>query len=149
VTVVLYEAPMKNNHNKSQSTPWEVQAAHLIIIKNNQSTISEKFEVIQSYSNQRKFADDEFYAWTEKMDWQRLIEMEVNISRQLQDAEYYASRTILIDGFYTKDEDAAYDVYVLKLKLQIISDAIENYDPLHGREGCRVGQLEDANDERY
>jgi len=149
VTVVLYEAPMKNNHNKSQSTPWEVQAAHLIIIKNNQSTISEKFEVIQSYSNQRKFADDEFYAWTEKMDWQRLIEMEVNISRQLQEAEYNALRTILIDGFYTKDEAAEYDAYVLRFKLGIITDAIENYDPLHGRDGCRVGQLEDADDERY
>ena len=83
------------------------------------------------------------------MDWQRLIKMEVNISRQLQDAEYYASRTILIDGFYTKDEDAAHDVKILKFKLQIISDAIENYDPLHGREGCREGQLEDADDERY
>jgi hypothetical protein len=149
VTVVLYEAPMKNNHNKSKSTPWEVQAAHLVLLKDAQSTISEKFEVIQSYSNQRKFADDEFYAWTERMDWQRLIEMEVNISRQLQDAEYYASRTILIDGFYTKDEDAGHDVKILKFKLQIISDAIENYDPLHGRDGCREGQLEDANDERY
>lgn len=140
---------MKNNHNKSQSTPWEVQAAHLVLLKDAQSTISEKFEVIQSYSNQRKFKDDEFYAWTERMDWQRLIEMEVDISRQLQEAEYNASRTILIDGFYTKDKDAAHDVKILKFKLQIISDAIENYDPLHGRNGCREGQLEDADDERY
>ena len=83
------------------------------------------------------------------MDWQRLIEMEVNISRQLQEAEYNALRTILIDGFYTKDEAAEYDAYVLRFKLGIITDAIENYDPLHGRKGCREGQLEDADDERY
>ena len=75
--------------------------------------------------------------------------MEADISRQLQEAEYNALRTILIDGFYTKDEAAEYDAYVLRFKLGIITDAIENYDPLHGRDGCREGQLEDANDERY
>jgi len=131
VTVVLYEAPMKNNHNKSQSSPWEVQASLLIKQKEEQSAISEKFTIIQSYATQRQARDDKYYDWLECCSWQILERLE----RQLL--------------CYLKEKQAAYDISVIKSKLRQIWDALENYDPLHGREGCRVGQLEDANDERY
>jgi hypothetical protein len=122
---------MKNNHNKSQSSPWEVQASLLIKQKEEQSAISEKFTIIQSYATQRQARDDEYYDWLECCSWQILERLERQLLTELQE---------------TQD---AYDISVIKYKLNEIQDAIENYDPLHGREGCRKGQLEDANDERY
>ena len=131
VTIVLYEAPMKNNHNKSQSSPWEVQASLLIKQKEEQSAISEKFTIIKSYATQRQARDDEYYDDLEGCSWQILERLERQYIAEL------------------KDTQDAYDISVIKSKLRQIWDALENYDPLQGRAGCRDNQREDANDERY
>ncbi len=122
---------MKNNHNKSQSSPWEVQASLLIKQKEEKTAIAEKFEIIQSYANQRQARDDEYQDDFENCSWQVLKSLEYQYNAELKNAQ------------------DAYDISVIKYKLKQIWDAIENYDPLHGRDGCRENRLEDADDERY